>query len=80
MKYLDGLKPLRITAKNNSELLNVLGINMKASYNLVARCLHMGERTRTAPIGYRNKVVLSKKGNTAPLKQDKQIMKQDPVK
>lgn len=71
-KYLDGLKPLRVTAKSNSELRNVLG-NNKASYNVITRCLHMGERTRTAPIGYRNTVVLSKKGNTAPLKQGKKL-------
>ena len=40
----------------------------------------MGERTRTTPIGYRNTVVLTRKGNTAPMKQDKKMQKYDSQK
>jgi hypothetical protein len=65
IKYLEGLKPLKITAK--SKILNsaTAESEAKTQSRVIFKHLQMGERTMTAPMGYRKNVVLSRKGNTA---------------
>jgi len=65
IKYLEGLKPLKITENKKLGLDFGCNINRLCKTNgMHIKYLQIGERTITTPIGYRKKVVLSKKGRT----------------
>ena len=65
IKYLEGLKPLKITAKSKKLNSATAESKAKTQSGVIFKHLQMGERTMTAPMGYRKNVVLSRKGNTA---------------